>query len=843
MDETAFAYESLPSPSHIRLLERLPPASDGSLRFRLVTTDLDTESVLSYYCLSYTWGNPFAHGLGFSEAFDAADPEYDESNKIRILIDGKALDIQRNLHDALSTIPDDTFKQFVSRPLDNTKGHRYLHRAAALGKATLLRLWLARGTDINITDDEGYTALHYAAGNNQLETTRILIRYGCVVDIQNDAGKTALDCAVDEGYDEVAALLRGHQDVEKCEIELQLVYPYIWADAICINQSCIEEKSAQVSVMDRIYSSAAFVVGWLGPPDAFSERGIKALKTLKKYSRAFSDSEIIPFGGKSSEKYEAANMPYLHTDDWIALGSLFQRQWFRRAWIIQEAVLNNGFLIYLGTTLIEWRQLGDVAEAIRYQEAKLGTDSSTRFVPSKDVAVSVVRNMAEVAKLRRSKAMAIHPEKVESCRQFFTLKTMAHNFWTFLATDPRDKIFACYGLLNAFAQDRKLADYSLTVPQVYTMACRELIGQEGNLSPLGNCVYPLHRRPDLPSWVPDFGLPGLNAVPDSFTADRKLTYVPPKITQTMQDPELHIKGAFLCRVSRVGGRSGTAGIEKLAFDRSWLTLPLAMRGKGGYGDNTILSSILWTTLCMGKSSGSLFDSTKYGNGADDMQGMEFRYFLNLLILAEADSKIREKLGFAKRTSTQELWFDVSGYDPMTEDPEMEAILADLVAFEEHDGGCWTPTRAEVLKNWYNYTYNVLRVIEVDLEKPPTDIHLPPGISQDSSRAIGNGYVLPSSLPAHKLQGFINAYSILHGGRQLMTFHEDRYLGLGSLTARPGDELWLLPGLYAPALMRAKEEARATGESRRYEFLGACYVHGFMEGDIRIPNELEDITLI
>jgi hypothetical protein len=191
-----------------------------------------------------------------------------------------------------------------------------------------------------------------------------------------------------------------------------------------------------------------------------------------------------------------------------------------------------------------------------------------------------------------------------------------------------------------------------------------------------------------------------------------------------------------------------------------------------------------------------------------------------------------------------MWFDVSGYDPMTEDPEMEAILADLDAFEEHDGGCWTPTRAEVLENWNDYQYNLLRVVEVDLENPPTDIHLPPGIFRDSSRAIGNGYVLLTSLPAHKLQGFINVYSTLYGGRQLMTFNEDRFLGLGSLAARPGDELWLLPGLYAPALMRHKgAESPAVGQSKRYEFLGACYVHGLMEGEFEIKNKLEDITLV
>lgn len=39
----------------------------------------------------------------------------------------------------------------------------------------------------------------------------------------------------------------------------------VWADAVCINQSGVEERSEQVALMGEIYRKACQVVVWLGP--------------------------------------------------------------------------------------------------------------------------------------------------------------------------------------------------------------------------------------------------------------------------------------------------------------------------------------------------------------------------------------------------------------------------------------------------------------------------------------------------------------------------------------------------------------------------------------------------
>lgn len=833
-----YKYEPLPSASHIRLLEWCPPAEDGTLCFRLITQDLNDTDAPPYLCLSYTWGNPFAHGNGFQDEFAAAEPYYGESNKASVHVNGKTLAIQRNLHEALEAAIRHSHKEYVSRPLDGTKGRRYIHIAAGRGRHENIRLWLKQCADINIADDEGYTALHYAAGNNQLECVKVLIENGCRLDHVNFQGQTALDIAKADGHDAVVALLENHNTVPRIPTEQLDIVPRIWADAICINQEDMAEKGTQVTVMDRIYSSALYVVAWLGPQDSYSNAGLNTLGTLCKHAKQFQDSTIEPFSSKNKESYTDAGIPVLSAEDWKALVGVFQRQWFRRAWIVQEAVLNEALLVYLGNQCIEWRQLGQVAEAIRYQEAKLGTKGSSQFVPSGDVDVSVMWNMAEVAKWRQSRA-AMHDggERERQGRELFTMRHVVYNFWTFLATDPRDKVFAHYGLLNSFSPDRRVTDYGLTIPQVFTKATRELIESEGSLRTLACCVYVNKRRKDLPSWVPDYSLPGFNAVPDKYKADKGLQYRSPPPAKDPADLSLCVQGVFIGRISQVGGRKGTNDAEKLMFDQSWLTLPLSLCGKGGYGDKMYISSILWTTLCMGMSSGSLFHSEKYGDEAPDEQGVQFRYFLIFLILAEADSMIRVKLGLEPRTTKHDINFSHLDYDPMAED--MEPILAQLDAFAEHDGAeaCWTPSRAEVLKFWNDFRCGLMRCTEVDSDSGPTDFYLPAGVTMDNSRPFGNGYALPTSRLLRRCQGFMSAYQSMYGGRQLMTINGDRYLGLGSLSARPEDQVWILPGLNAPVILRP------SGPGASFQFLGACYLHGMMDGDMAIKSAAEDIILV
>lgn len=51
----------------------------------------------------------------------------------------------------------------------------------------------------------------------------------------------------------------------------------IWIESICINQTSLFERSAQVRTMDRVYSQARKVVMWLGLFDAMAQATIRTI--------------------------------------------------------------------------------------------------------------------------------------------------------------------------------------------------------------------------------------------------------------------------------------------------------------------------------------------------------------------------------------------------------------------------------------------------------------------------------------------------------------------------------------------------------------------------------------
>ena len=53
-----------------------------------------------------------------------------------------------------------------------------------------------------------------------------------------------------------------------------------WIDSICIDQTSLSERSAQVALMGEIYKDAYMVIAWLGESDPVTEGAIQCLKSL-----------------------------------------------------------------------------------------------------------------------------------------------------------------------------------------------------------------------------------------------------------------------------------------------------------------------------------------------------------------------------------------------------------------------------------------------------------------------------------------------------------------------------------------------------------------------------------
>ncbi|KAJ3476925.1 hypothetical protein NLG97_g8980 [Lecanicillium saksenae] len=830
-----YKHFELPNHSNIRLLERLPSAtSEGHLTFRVHTRHIEAPGP-SYHCLSYTWGNPFAHGNGFSEHFYKVAEEYSPDTRIPIILDGRVFHVHKNLHDALLSIPATAYADDLNRHT-REKGQTYFHYVGAQGRADHVAFYVTRGASVNLTDDDGRTALHLAAMGGHTECVKELCKVGCLRSAKDNDGKTAEELARDAGHASVVAALEAFANSEDplpsaVEKETDGADKFVWADAVCINQEDMDEKSTQVGMMDRIYSNAVYVLAWLGPKDTHTDLGLQVADTLVKNLGAFKASSISPWLGHDRQRYEEVGVPHIAQGDWNALASIYQRQWFRRAWIIQEAVLSPILLVYIGDHLIPWFDLGTLAEALRHQEAKLGSTIGTRYEPTSGVGISVEWNMAEMFQWRTNMSMTQRgeAETAAAYKRLFVLGQLVTSFWTFRATEPMDKIFSVYGLINKFAgnDSRHETDYRRSVSSVYTSATRQIIQEHKNLEILSHSLYYVGRRTDLPRWVPDYSVPGINPVPNIFTASKGLQFELPDLDPEDDSPRLTVKGLRLGTISQVSGRQGTRPLEKFIFEPKWFTMLLSLKDLPEGQTRPPLAELL---------------AANYGTKAPDEYREQFTSFIMLMIMALADRKVLEKNGIDPATSAAAVsMFDVS-YDPFKE--ELASVLENLDTIIARDGdssAMFMPPSDLVVQYWNDVRCTLARSTVVDEDGGPYDFYLPPEVMEGKKRCVGAGSVLPDSRMFRRCFNFASSYGVALGYRQLISM-DDLYLGVVPLTVQADDEVWILPGLVCPTVLRKTEKDGV------FSFIGCCYLYGLMHGqavDLAQTKgvELVDIVLI
>lgn len=111
---------------------------------------------------------------------------------------------------------------------------------------------------------------------------------------------------------------------------------WLWIDQISIDQSNQGERNHQVKMMGSIYSTASGVIAWLGTCNS------DQTKLLEYVIYCLNNT--------------------LHPEDAVyeSLGFLFQGNYWRRLWIVQELLLGGDVGFYIGTTLIHLRTLAEL---------------------------------------------------------------------------------------------------------------------------------------------------------------------------------------------------------------------------------------------------------------------------------------------------------------------------------------------------------------------------------------------------------------------------------------------------------------------------------------------------
>jgi hypothetical protein len=121
-----------------------------------------------------------------------------------------------------------------------------------------------------------------------------------------------------------------------------------WIDAISINQNDVHERSQQVAMMRQIYSSATGVIVWLGLSNPEIQKSMDdARYVLSRYQEAIARS--TPHPTTSELHHPMFENGWYHTDS-----QLFQKNWFSRAWVLQEVFNAKAVSVYCGDDVLPW---------------------------------------------------------------------------------------------------------------------------------------------------------------------------------------------------------------------------------------------------------------------------------------------------------------------------------------------------------------------------------------------------------------------------------------------------------------------------------------------------------
>jgi hypothetical protein len=252
-----------------------------------------------------------------------------------------------------------------------------------------------------------------------------------------------------------------HHVTENLYLALQhLRYPdedrILWVDAICIDQSNLQERGHQVNQMRETYSRADRVLIWLGPATNDTDILLYSLKQLERqstrewslYDTRWTDTWSSLQLDMRSKHWNLANRQR------VGMELLLKRSWFRRVWILQEVANASRATVCSGAKSVSAR-VSAVAPLL------LGVHPE----PHCQAVLDIMPGWS-----RESSWWSVRRD----------LRTLLLMFRNSDASDPRDKIYALLGMSSDCQDGHGMrVDYTKDEQQVVYDTANYLFGLYG----------------------------------------------------------------------------------------------------------------------------------------------------------------------------------------------------------------------------------------------------------------------------------------------------------------------------------------------------------------------------
>jgi Heterokaryon incompatibility protein (HET) len=270
---------------------------------------------------------------------------------------------------------------------------------------------------------------------------------------------------------------------------------WLWVDAISISQTDVVEKASQVALMHATFSNAFRVIVWLGPAADNSDLAMGQVSSLES---ALAPLRTSPLSEIDNATFRSLGLPASYDPIWPAFSKFFQRSWFQRLWIFQEAVLARDMIFLCGTKVAQWSSL----------QALCRTKNDFAF---RDGAVRT--NLQDALRLRLGDLYSELLYTVSTIREArkkgqqdsiipITLRMSRHQ----ATLEPVDRVYAILGLFDPEIRAQVDIDYSPASTKnywkAYTQFFKALMLRAPHMAVMG--LSSEEKLAHLPSWCINF---------------------------------------------------------------------------------------------------------------------------------------------------------------------------------------------------------------------------------------------------------------------------------------------------------------------------------------------------
>lgn len=569
-----------------------------------------------------------------------------------------------------------------------------------------------------------------------------------------------------------------------------------WIDQVCINQFDSEEKAIQVSMMFSIYRRAAGVAAHLGFAPLASS-AVAMLIELIEHSQY--DVSALSFA--------ILNQTPAISLLWAGLCEMLASPWFGRVWIIQEIAAARKVKVIYGSYALDWEVVMTALMVLcrpGFRDQIAVSSYGTKVFQSVDLMREI-----QVIKEETNEGDDSLETLIYKITPLGSLPQMLCRTAHFEATDPRDKIFAVQALARSDII-RVAPDYLKPVEHTYIDLAHHVLTRFSDpFCMMAHSGIGVPRKLNLPTWVPDWTC---NEYHTAFNMNRRSDTIGPlayaigkiKFPGWEENHKAHKRVGY-----QASGDTHADVVEVAASDNNIIQV------KGIMIDEVRLLSVRDQPTDAGK--GTLF-TDKHG------------FILNITTMRKLYDWHQEARDMAMNSAIN---------DSHQESQQLEEAFWRTLIGDIYDECRPAP---DIVREDYRAWVYVL-----ESQKQTCDL-------------IANGQI-DVVIPRHKefLQAqarsgdFTRSMGLCASKKRFMVTQKGR-MGIAPLKSQIGDAIFLPLGSRTPWILRRVQldgnssdgtvrDGGCDGDDMHdidgmdYQFVGECYMHGVMSGElVRIDSD-------